>query len=155
MHHLLAHRPPWLLLGVGLGLVTVGVAALLDERIGVVGGVSDVVDRIAGRTRTLGWKAWFVAGVVLGGVVFAALGGAWGGPHDYGWLGRQIGTQWLALPLVGGGILIGYGAKTAGGCTSGNGLGGCSAGSPAGFVATGSFMATAVAATFLLRWLAG
>jgi uncharacterized membrane protein YedE/YeeE len=57
--------------------------------------------------------------------------------------------------LASGGVLIGLGAKTAGGCTSGNGLSGCSFGSPASFVATGTFMATAVGTAFLLRWLLG
>jgi uncharacterized membrane protein YedE/YeeE len=57
--------------------------------------------------------------------------------------------------LVGAGVLIGFGAKTAGGCTSGNGLGGCSTGSPAGFAATGTFMGVAIAGTFVLRWLFG
>jgi uncharacterized membrane protein YedE/YeeE len=55
--------------------------------------------------------------------------------------------------LVAGGTLIGFGAKTAGGCTSGNGIGGCGVGSRAAYVATASFMATAVAATLLVRWL--
>jgi uncharacterized membrane protein YedE/YeeE len=154
MHHLLAHRPPWFVLGACLGLVTVGIAATLNERIGVLGGFSDVLDRAAGRTRTLGWKTWFLLGVLGGGVAFSALSGRWAG-SGYGWLGHHVGSAWLGLPLVGAGILIGFGAKTAGGCTSGNGLGGCSAGSPAGVVSTATFMATAVAATFLLRWLVG
>ena len=53
--------------------------------------------------------------------------------------------------LVAGGALIGYGAKLAGGCTSGNGIGGCSAGSSASFVATGTFMATAIVASLIIR----
>jgi uncharacterized membrane protein YedE/YeeE len=52
------------------------------------------------------------------------------------------------------GVLIGFGAKLAGGCTSGNGIGGCSAGSPASFAATATFMGTAIAASFLISWLA-
>ncbi|HEY2637044.1 MAG TPA: YeeE/YedE thiosulfate transporter family protein, partial [Solirubrobacteraceae bacterium] len=59
----------------------------------------------------------------------------------------------VAILLLVGGGLIGYGAKTAGGCTSGNGLGGCSLGSPASFVATGTFMALAVGFSFVIRWL--
>ena len=40
-------------------------------------------------------------------------------------------------------MLIGYGSKTAGGCTSGNGLSGTSMLSPASIVATATFFATA------------
>ena len=57
----------------------------------------------------------------------------------------------LAAPvLFAAGILIGYGAKLAGGCTSGNGLCGTSLGSPASLAATATFMGTAVATTLAL-----
>ena len=52
-------------------------------------------------------------------------------------------------------MLIGYGAKTAGGCTSGNGLSGTAIGSKASFVATMTFMATAVGVSFLTEALFG
>jgi uncharacterized membrane protein YedE/YeeE len=52
------------------------------------------------------------------------------------------------------GALIGFGAKTAGGCTSGNGLGGCSAGSTSSFAATATFMGTAIAVSFLIKAVA-
>ena len=46
------------------------------------------------------------------------------------------------------GVLIGYGAKTAGGCTSGNGLSGNAILSPASLVATGTFFGTAIVVSF-------
>ena len=51
------------------------------------------------------------------------------------------------------GIAMGFGARTAGGCTSGHGLTGMSLGSPASIVATTTFFATAVALAHLLAWL--
>ena len=57
----------------------------------------------------------------------------------------------LPVVLVLAGVAIGYGAKAAGGCTSGNGLGGCATGSRASLTATGTFMATAIGLSFLLR----
>jgi uncharacterized membrane protein YedE/YeeE len=158
MRDVLIDRAPWFVIGPAFGLVVVGLYATLNERIGVVGGFADVVDRIEGRTRSLGWKAWFLLGLVGGALVFSAASGTWRTQSDYGWLGRAITGHWhalIGLPLLGAGFLIGYGAKLAGGCTSGNGLGGCSAGSPGSFVATGTFMGTAIAASFLLRWLVG
>jgi uncharacterized membrane protein YedE/YeeE len=61
----------------------------------------------------------------------------------------------MARELRAASTVPGSGAKTAGGCTSGNGLGGTTSGSPASFVATITFFATAVGASFLLRRLFG
>ena len=47
-------------------------------------------------------------------------------------------------------MLVGFGAKKAGGCTSGNGLSGSSFGSPACLAATATFMGTAVLATMAM-----
>ena len=51
------------------------------------------------------------------------------------------------------GVLIGFGAKTAGGCTSGNGLSGTAVLSPASLVATATFFATAIVVTFIIEAL--
>ena len=50
-------------------------------------------------------------------------------------------------------MLIGYGAKTAGGCTSGNGLSGNAILSPASLVSTGTFFGTAILVSFLTEAL--
>jgi uncharacterized membrane protein YedE/YeeE len=75
--------------------------------------------------------------------------------RGYGWLTRTFTGDAHVLVvgplLVVGGVLIGFGAKTAGGCTSGNGIGGCSSASPSSFVATGVFMAVAIGASFVIR----
>lgn len=154
---ILLDRPPWFLVGPLLGLIVVGVFATLNERLGVLGGYAELVERATGTRRALGWKAWFVVGTVLGGLLFGAGGGGLRVGEGYGWLHHALGDDPIATGamLAGGGFLIGVGARTAGGCTSGNGLSGCSFGSPASFVATGTFMATAVAAAFAWRWLLG
>ena len=53
--------------------------------------------------------------------------------------------------LVVAGVLIGYGAKSAGGCTSGNGLTATLLLSPAGLVSTATFFGTAIVVTVVLR----
>ena len=58
---------------------------------------------------------------------------------------------WLALAV--GGFLAGFGARMAGGCTTGHGLSGCSRLSKASLVATAAFFASAVAATTVIAWL--
>ena len=153
----LLERPAWFLLGPLLGLVVVAVFATLNERLGVVGGYTELLDRARGTRGEVGWKAWFVIGIVLGGLLFAVAAGRWQTGAGYGWLEQALGGSPLATGavLAGGGALIGLGARTAGGCTSGNGLSGCSFGSPASFVATGTFMTTAIGTAFVLRWLLG
>jgi len=146
---------PWYIGGPVLGLCVVVIRVLLNVRLGVTGGYSEVVERLGRRSLAFDWRAWFLGGLVAGGLLFAAL---WGGPdfHGYGWLTATFtgGARVLvAVFLLGAGVLIGFGAKTAGGCTSGNGLGACSAGSPAGFAATATFMGTAIVTSFLIRGL--
>jgi uncharacterized protein len=153
---MLETRPAWYVIGLLLGLVTVGLMATINVRVGVLGGFSALVERATGRAGGLSWKAWFLFGVLAGAFVFRLLAGSGGVPHGYGWLTREFGAG--AYAPIGGmllvaGALIGYGAKTAGGCTSGNGIGGTSLASPASFVATGTFMATAIAASFVIRGL--
>lgn len=149
----LLERPSPFVLGALLGLVVIAAYALLNERVGVIGGFADAVERVTGRRSALGWKAWFVAGVVGGGLVFRLLAGEATVRDGYGWLTRELTGPLVAAVLVVAGVAIGYGARRAGGCTSGNGLGGCAAGSPASLVATASFMATAVGLSFVIEAL--
>lgn len=60
------------------------------------------------------------------------------------------------LPLLAGaGLLVGLGAYMGAGCTSGHGVCGISRGSGRSIVATVTFMATGVAAVFVLRHVVG
>jgi uncharacterized membrane protein YedE/YeeE len=151
MIEMLHDRPAWFVLGPLIGLVVVGLLITINQRIGVLGGYSNVLERATGRTGSLGWKAWFLIGVVGGGGLFRLLAGSSTVSDGYGWLTRTFSDPTAAALLVVAGGLIGFGAKYAGGCTSGNGIGGTSMGSVASFVATGTFMAVAIGTSFLLR----
>jgi uncharacterized membrane protein YedE/YeeE len=149
----LLHRPAWYVLGPLIGLVVLGLLVAINERFGVLGGYSNVLERVTRRSPTIGWKGWLLAGVLGGGLLFRLLGGGAAVPDGYGWLTRTFsgaGNVLIGALLLAGGALIGFGAKLAGGCTSGNGLGGCSAGSTSSFAATATFMGTAIAVTFLI-----
>src|ERR687883_483488 len=116
-------------------------------RLGVTGGYSAVVERV------FDWRAWFLGGLIVGAAAFALIAG---GPdfHGYGWLTATFtgDARWIVAPILfAAGILIGFGAKTAGGCTSGNGLSGTSMTSPAALAATATFFGTAIAVTFLTK----
>jgi uncharacterized protein len=85
-------------------------------------------------------------GLVGGSVFFAVLRG---GPSfaGYGWLTdvfHGASAVWIAPILLAAGLLIGFGAKRARGCTSGNGLSGNAIASPASLAATATFFGTAI-----------
>jgi uncharacterized membrane protein YedE/YeeE len=140
---------PWYIGGPVLGLCVVAVRLLLNARLGVTGGFSAVVERVSD------WRAFFLLGIVVGAAAFALIAG---GPdfHGYGWLTDTFTGDWrwvVAPILLAAGILIGFGAKTAGGCTSGNGLSGLSMTSLASLAATATFFGTAIAVSFLIKAL--
>jgi uncharacterized protein len=54
-----------------------------------------------------------------------------------------------------GGLLVGFGTRLGGGCTSGHGVCGLARLSPRSLVATALFMSTAVVTSFLLRHVIG
>jgi uncharacterized protein len=146
-------RAPWFVSGPLIGLCVIGVLAAINRRLGVVGGFSAVVERATGRVDGLGWRGAFLLGIVGGGLLFALLSGTFGHGGGYGWLSRNLDGALVGPTLIGAGVLIGFGAKTAGGCTSGNGLSGTSLGSPAAFAAMATFMATAIGVSFAIEAL--
>jgi uncharacterized protein len=60
----------------------------------------------------------------------------------------------LAL-LVTGGLLVGFGTRMGGGCTSGHGICGISRSSPRSFVATFVFMLCGAITVYVIRHIAG
>ncbi len=98
------------------------------------------------------WRLPFIAGIVAGGLVAALLAG---GPHatwSAGLLeavtGASLATK--AALFTAGGALLGFGARLAGGCTSGHSILGVSLLAPSSLLATACFMAAGFAVTRLL-----
>jgi hypothetical protein len=144
---------PWYVAGPLLGLCVVACRALFNGRLGVTGGFSELVGQVGRGRLRFDWRGWLAIGIALGGTLFALLAG---GPsfHGYGWMTDTFhGAGRAAIPvlLVAAGVLIGFGAKSAGGCTSGNGLTATSLRSPAGLVATATFFATAIVVSFAIE----
>jgi uncharacterized membrane protein YedE/YeeE len=94
-----------------------------------------------------------VGGLVIGAAAAAGLGT--GHVDGYGALADVLPAPLLVLVLLACGVLIGYGARWAGGCTSGHGISGCSAGSPESLAATATFFSVAIAVTFAVHVLSG
>jgi uncharacterized protein len=92
---------------------------------------------------------------MVGGAAFAALLGPPVHLHGYGRLSDLLPPVLLLPLLLLVGVALGYGARWAGGCTSGHGLSGCAAGSPDSLVMTATFFSVAVLVTLALHGLTG
>ena len=151
--HLVPEQLPWFVAGPGIGLCVVALYGLANVKLGVSGGWLQLVLLAQGRRVTEAWRLWFTAGVV-GGAFLAAYVGT-GRVSGYGRLSEVLPVQVLAGVLLVVGLLIGYGARWAGGCTSGHGISGCSAGSPESIAATATFFGVAIAVTAVVHLLTG
>lgn len=138
-----AHFSPWDALAGG---AIIGLAAgLLIILLGRIAGVSGVVaGLIPPRSGDAGWRIAFALGL------FAA-------PSVIGIIHAPIAPSFDASQglLVVAGLLVGFGSRLGGGCTSGHGVCGLSRLSLRSLVATATFMSAAVAAVYILRHSAG
>lgn len=119
--------------------------------------------RSAAHSPATDWKLWFLVGIFLGGMVAALSSGHWAEPTNFGSFYQALmpeSTAGRVLWWLFGGVLIGLGARLAGGCTSGHTINGVAMGSPASIVASALFFAAAVGTAqltqlFLKTTLAG
>ncbi|MEU0837352.1 YeeE/YedE thiosulfate transporter family protein [Streptomyces sp. NPDC005969] len=98
-------------------------------------------------------QAALLISIFLGGLIAAVTSGRFHLRYDMGPGFRNLvtanPTAMIAVLFVGG-VLVGFGTRLAGGCSSGHGLNGCGRLRPVSLVATGVFFGTAVAVSFLL-----
>lgn len=124
-----------------LGGLTLGVAAMwLLFSLGRVAGISGILWGVmAGPDRH--WRVFFLMGLLMGGVVIHAV------------LDMPVPAQSSTpLPLVVfSGLLVGFGTRMGGGCTSGHGVCGIGRQSLRSIVATATFMVTGVLTVFMIR----
>jgi len=151
--HVIPDQLPWWVAGPGVGLCVVALYALAGLKLGVSGGWLQLVFVLGRRPVTESWRLWFTGALVVGAFVAPLLGT--GRVSGYGDLSAHLPLPVLIVVLVTVGALIGYGARWAGGCTSGHGISGCSAGSPESFAATATFFIVAIVVTFGVHLLTG
>ncbi len=145
---------PWYIIGPLMGLVVAGMYAVTNKHLGVSGSYVQFVDRARNRSIEP-WRLWFLCGLMIGAAAVAVLGESPQFGLGYGRLGEVLPLGALVGVLFLGGVLVGYGARWMGACTSGHGLSGCSTRSPGSFVATITFFATAVGVTLLVHAATG
>jgi len=130
-----------------IGGAMIGTSAALFLLLnGRIAGISGILGGLlAPPSPETGWRAAFVAGLVLAPLAYAGLGGSL--PPV------TVGASFPLLILAG--LLVGFGARLGGGCTSGHGVCGIGRGSPRSLAATGTFMAVAVLTVLVVRHLVG
>ncbi len=149
---MLLDQGPWYIAGPLIGLGIVGLRFALNKPFGALGGFIDVAEH-AGNPRQVGFRSFILIGLILGGFLFAFVTGSFAVTFAYGGTSVLIGGQ--AALLLGAGVMMGIGARTAGGCTSGHGMSGIAIGSPGSLAATMTFFATAVILAHILAGIGG
>jgi uncharacterized membrane protein YedE/YeeE len=129
-----------------IGGATIGLSAtMLWLGIGRIAGISGILGGLmtAGRGDA-GWRWMFLAGLLAGPMLVFALTG-------------QPAVTVAAGPggLIAAGLLVGFGTRLGGGCTSGHGVCGIARLSPRSIGATALFMTSAAATVFFTHHLAG
>ena len=119
---------------IGGGLIGLS-AVLLMLMTGRIAGISGIfAGLLQSRSNDRGWRIAFIAGLILVPVVAGLIG--------YGMAPPKMPANWAVI--VAAGLLVGFGTRLGGGCTSGHGICGISRLSARSLVATLVFMATAI-----------
>ena len=128
-----------------IGGALIGLAAVLLMLLnGRIAGVSGILgEALTGEDR--GWRVAFLAGLVAAPLLLGAVGDPVPSP-------RMPASYAI---VIAAGLLVGFGTRLGGGCTSGHGVCGIARLSPRSIAATGVFMATAMAVVAIMRHVFG
>ena len=137
--HPLAAVGGGVLIGTAAGLLALGAGKIMGCS-GIAGAM--LHDAVYGAPAQA-WRAWFMGGVLLGGLLWLALGEGFPGA------GHALPAA-LVLPA---GLLTGFGTRLGSGCTSGHGVCGIPRLSPRSLVAVALFMGSGMLTVFLSRSL--
>ncbi|MEZ4226056.1 MAG: YeeE/YedE thiosulfate transporter family protein [Polyangiaceae bacterium] len=155
----------WAWGGAGVALVTLGLLWLTNRRLGISTGFENVCSLVVKapyftRSALVASNAWrlpLLIGLVLGGALSAVVGGGWHPTWSAGMMDEVFhpGPAAKVAIMFGGGLLVGFGTRLAGGCTSGHGIFGLSNFEKSGLVSTLSFMAAGIITSNLVYRVLG
>lgn len=152
----LVEHCPWWLGGLLLGFVVIGLQWLANLPIGMTGAFGSWLEWLKKPSQSVPWRIFFFLGVAAGAFAYSRLIG-FEATFAHGSFDQRISDSlWIkGIVLSLAGILIGFGTRLSGGCTSGHGLCGMSRGSSSGLAATATFFATAAIVAQLVVLLGG
>src|ERR1700688_739362 len=126
---------------IGGGLIGLS-AVLLMLLTGRVAGISGIFGGCLGfGMNDKGWRIAFVAGLILAPLIASWIGYAMPSP--------QMPASWAVV--IAAGLLVGFGTRLGGGCTSGHGICGIARLSSRSIMATAIFIFTAIVVVTLTR----
>lgn len=125
-----------------IGLSSVLLMLLTGRIAGISGIFAGLLDRDSGDKD---WRIAFIAGLILAPVIAGLIG--------YPMPSPQLPANWIVI--VAAGLLVGFGTRLAGGCTSGHGICGIARLSGRSITATVVFMLTAIATVAVTRHMFG
>ena len=130
-----------------IGGALIGLSAVLLMLLtGRIAGVSGIFSGLLNfRGEDKGWRIAFVVGLILVPVIAGFAG--------YGMAPPKLPASWALLVVAG--LLVGFGTRLGGGCTSGHGICGIGRLSPRSITATIVFMVTAVVTVAVTRHVLG
>lgn len=164
-----AVKPFWppLAAGAALGLALLFTFLMTGHGLGASGAATDVVagtgltiapaatqanlylgPKVADGNPIGSWMSWEVLGVFIGALVGAFMAGRLRVQLDGA---RSVGSTGRVVRALLGGVLAGFGARVAGGCTSGLGLSGAATLGIAAFVFLALFFATGLLVSRIVR----
>lgn len=163
MHSLILHdlHPlHWAWAGLGIALITLLLKGLWNHSLGISTGFEQICSlwsrapyfSRSGLGERARWRWPFMGGLLAGGVLSAVLAGGWTPIWDLGMFDAGISTAPAAKLawMFAGGLLIGFGTRLAGGCTSGHGIFGLANFDRASLVSVLAFMASGIVTANLL-----
>lgn len=129
-----------------IGGALIGLSAvLLMLSTGRIAGISGIFSGLLNLRGDKGWRIAFLAGLILAPVIAGLIG--------YGMSPPKLPLSWMVI--VGAGLLVGFGTRLGGGCTSGHGICGVARLSPRSVAATAIFMVTAIVTVAVTRHVLG
>jgi len=158
--------------GIGIGILCWFAFLLSDKTIGcstAYARTSGMIERLFRGTKTnqkpyykkfrptIDWEWMLVFGILIGSFLSASLSGMfqiqWVPQVWSATFGTTISLRWIVALI--GGILLGFGSRWAGGCTSGHGISGTLQLAISGWLAFICFFAGGVATAYILLTVIG
>ena len=155
---------PWWLGGIGIGLLVPIMYYFLNTALGVSTGYGNFLKIIHPSTKLkwlnsetykdrFNWRFIFVIGMIIGGFLSARASGMPILESGMGLFTETLSWSYVFFILwfFLGGVILGFGARLANGCTSGHSIHGIATGQKSSIVATIFFLSFGTITTFLIR----